>query len=157
MTTGVRQGDPLSLLLFNCVLDEAIEEVHRLNSGYRLRDYKYKSLAFADDMVLIASTEMGLWRQLKKLLDCLALSGLTPNAKKCATLRIIEDPRNNTWVHDKRVASHNTINNKLTGLITAKGYQAIQEPRLKTKDGTRIPDIICYNNKQLFIIDMINI
>ena len=50
---GVKQGDPLSPLLFNMVMDELITEVNSLNIGIEVGDAKVSILAFADDLVLL--------------------------------------------------------------------------------------------------------
>lgn len=65
--TGVRQGDGLSPLLFNCALEKVVREWEKTASGgIRLgsvsRDIKIKCLAFADDMALLAET----WEEAKE-------------------------------------------------------------------------------------------
>ena len=52
---GVRQGDPLSYLLFFMVMDHVLK---RLDSevGYTIQEIKINGLAYADDIVLYAST-----------------------------------------------------------------------------------------------------
>ena len=63
VTNGVRQGGPLSPLLFNAVLHEAICAVEIRMVGYVMNDHHFQVMAFADDMVLVASTARGLQTQ----------------------------------------------------------------------------------------------
>ena len=63
VTNGVRQRDPLSPLFFNAVLDEAVREVETRMVGSTLNEHLFQVMAFADDMVLVASTAMGLQTQ----------------------------------------------------------------------------------------------
>ena len=53
MARGVKQGDPLSPFLFNFVLDTCLR---KLEGSVRLIDaLRFNHIAFADDVVLIAS------------------------------------------------------------------------------------------------------
>lgn len=53
---GIRQGDSLSPLLFNIVMDEVIMKVKE-GRGYKLGDQEIKILCYADDTVLLPSRE----------------------------------------------------------------------------------------------------
>lgn len=57
---GVRQGDSLSPLLFNLIMDRIIHKVRRVNQGYRMGNELLKILCYADDAVLFADSEDGL-------------------------------------------------------------------------------------------------
>ncbi|KAI4501058.1 hypothetical protein M0802_003861 [Mischocyttarus mexicanus] len=61
---GIRQGDSLSLILFNIIMDEIISEVMTAGKGYRMGDREIKLIAFVDDAVLIAEDEDNLQRLL---------------------------------------------------------------------------------------------
>jgi hypothetical protein len=58
--SGVKQGDPLSPTLFCILIDELIKEVTNLNIGIDLDGFKISVLAFADDIVLMATNEKDL-------------------------------------------------------------------------------------------------
>lgn len=55
INTGVKEGDPLFPLLFNAVIEPLIMQLES-QQGFRINDdCKVSSLAFADDIVLLAS------------------------------------------------------------------------------------------------------
>lgn len=60
---GVRQGDPLSPLLFNTVVNEWLSSLTP-DIAFRSGDLKVDAMAFADDVVLLASTRIGLQKRL---------------------------------------------------------------------------------------------
>ena len=88
---GVRQGDPLSTLLFNLVIRDVLEEVEAVWSrrGYGTdvaREEGQKRLthvAFADDVTLIARSWLSLQRMIMTLRDALQRRGLTLHPSKC--------------------------------------------------------------------------
>ena len=81
---GVRQGDPISGLLFNF----AIEPILR-----SLRNPMTKVLAFADDILILAETKTQLQESLDTLhTSCLSL-GLELNPTKCFSLHLSNSPR----------------------------------------------------------------
>jgi hypothetical protein len=93
---GVKQGDPLSCILFNLVIDWALAELDG-NIGFKLGSVTVNHLAFADDVVLLAETPAGLQNQINKFSAHLARSGLMMNAGKCATLSIVANLRKKQW------------------------------------------------------------
>ncbi|KRY45429.1 Retrovirus-related Pol polyprotein from type-1 retrotransposable element, partial [Trichinella britovi] len=46
---GVRQGDPISPLLFNAVMEELVERLEQTGEGFKLKGVEVTTLAFADD------------------------------------------------------------------------------------------------------------
>ena len=95
---GVRQGDPLSAILFNCVMDEVLAALNPAIGYFVSKDLVVRCMAFADDLVLIASSAEGLREQVRKVNEALHLSGLSLNPAKCATLRIDIDGAAKRWV-----------------------------------------------------------
>ena len=68
-TKGVRQGCPLSPILFNMYIDDIFETVNKNNeSDISLggRD-KYNALMYADDLIILSDSEEGLQRQINKI------------------------------------------------------------------------------------------
>lgn len=89
---GVRQGDPLSPLLFNLVVDRALGVLSE-DVGYRMGARLVNALGYADDIVLLASTRGGLQENLTRLHAAFMRNGLDINAKKTGVLSIVASGR----------------------------------------------------------------
>lgn len=98
---GVRQGDPLSPLLFNYIMDWALSTLDP-NIGVSVGESLVNHLAFADDVSLLATTSGGLQLLASQLEEALNTMGLKPNAAKSASLRIVVDGKKKLWVCDPR-------------------------------------------------------
>ena len=97
---GVKQGDPLSCHLFNCVIDLALSELDP-EIGITVFGKRVNSLAFADDVALISRTPAGLQSNLSSLVNSIAKAGLTISAGpkgKSASLRIDIDGKLKKWI-----------------------------------------------------------
>ena len=99
---GVRQGDPLSATLFNLVLDECVELVRRYPVGINLQEARIPMLAYADDLVLLASSPVGLQFITDRVVCVLGSAGLKVNPGKCKTLSVICDSKKKQNVVDPR-------------------------------------------------------
>lgn len=85
---GVRQGCPASPILFNMAIERIIRNIKNTNAGYTLYGNRISTLAYADDLVLIASSPEEM-RSLLRAADAAAIeAGLHFNPKKCATLHL---------------------------------------------------------------------
>ncbi|XP_023215159.1 uncharacterized protein LOC111617978 [Centruroides sculpturatus] len=85
---GVKQGCPLSPILFNLVIEPAIRLINSLQLGYRLHEHAISILAYADDITIVSGSASGLQSQLDLLTNWALHSGLTFNPAKCATLSV---------------------------------------------------------------------
>lgn len=85
---GVLQGDPISPLLFNAVMDRAIRRIPE-DVGYRINGKIFNCVAYADDIILVASTKRGLQDAIDALTSCLASFGLRTNHEKSSTLSLV--------------------------------------------------------------------
>ena len=91
MQRGVRQGDPLSTLLFNLVLNEVLEDVratwdrrgYGTNVGKVGSDVRLTHVAFADDCTLVARSWLSLKRMILTFRDSLAARGMCLHPTKC--------------------------------------------------------------------------
>lgn len=87
--SGVRQGCPLSPLLFNITIDEVMRKVNNNSSGginWYLTQ-KLEDLDYADDISLLAQTHEDLQRRINKLAKCAAEVGLEININKTKVMR----------------------------------------------------------------------
>ncbi len=51
---GVKQGDPLFPILFNCLLEDVFQKLNRESKGIKINGTWFNNLRFADDVVLIS-------------------------------------------------------------------------------------------------------
>ncbi|KAG8174080.1 hypothetical protein JTE90_005172 [Oedothorax gibbosus] len=96
---GVRQGDPLSPLIFLLVFDNilrAIPEVEGTGNG----EHRINHLAYADDLVLLAEDKTGLQRIFDAVVPVMRATGLEINIEKSLTLCWLKDGRNKRRVFD---------------------------------------------------------
>lgn len=89
---GVLQGDPLSPLLFNAVMDRAIKRLPE-GIGYKINGLLFNCIAYADDIILVASTREGLQSSIDALTSRLATFGLKTNTDKSSTLSLVPSGR----------------------------------------------------------------
>lgn len=85
---GVKQGDPLSPLVFNLVVDHALKTLSP-EVGFDVDGVKVGALVFADDVILIGSTTVGLQLNLDHLTTALRNDGLQLNIAKCHGLSLV--------------------------------------------------------------------
>ncbi|XP_043661747.1 uncharacterized protein LOC122625746 [Drosophila teissieri] len=85
---GVRQGCPASPILFNIAIERVLRKVKTVNAGYLLYGSRISTLAYADDLVLIASSPEEMRSLLRAADDAAIEAGLHFNPGKCATLHL---------------------------------------------------------------------
>ncbi|KAL7975812.1 hypothetical protein Chor_008348 [Crotalus horridus] len=84
---GVRQGDPLSPLLFIMVMDDIVRKTLP-EVGFDLDGQRVDSLAYADDLVLLAEKSPRLQDKLHLLSEALRKAGMSLNARKSRGLTV---------------------------------------------------------------------
>lgn len=89
---GVRQGDPLSPLLFILAMEKPISVAIR-DIGVGLESYMLHSIIYADDMIMMAESAPDLQTKLDGLTAALEDMGMTINARKSAAISIEKDGR----------------------------------------------------------------
>ena len=85
---GVKQGCPLSPIIFNLTMEPIIRAISRLGSGYSLYDKSIDVLAYADDLTFVSENPEGLQAMLDTASRVATWAGLKFNPSKCATLHI---------------------------------------------------------------------
>ncbi|KAJ4436924.1 hypothetical protein ANN_17056 [Periplaneta americana] len=85
---GVRQGCPLSPILFNIYLEDIVKNCFQNMGGVIVRGRRIKCIRFADDMALFAEEEMILRDMLLELNDNCEQYGMKTNANKTKTILV---------------------------------------------------------------------
>uniref|UniRef100_A0A4W5LMV1 ribonuclease H n=1 Tax=Hucho hucho TaxID=62062 RepID=A0A4W5LMV1_9TELE len=83
MKKGVKQGDPMSPLLFNLAIDPLLQQLELNGEGYAFKGQNITTLAFADDLVLMSGSWAGMQQNIKIVEVFCKLSGLRVQPKKC--------------------------------------------------------------------------
>jgi hypothetical protein len=84
---GVKQGDPLSPLLFNLVLEPLLDQLNQME-GVPFGDESISVIAFADDLFLFASDALKAQSLLDCTVDYLGAHGMTLSASKSRAFEI---------------------------------------------------------------------
>ncbi|NWX52635.1 PO21 protein, partial [Steatornis caripensis] len=79
---GVKQGDPMSPILFNLSIDPLICKLEEEGCGYTCEIGKVTTLAFADDLVLLSDSWEGMEKNIKILEAFCDRTGLKTQGEK---------------------------------------------------------------------------
>ena len=79
---GVKQGDPLSPLLFDLAIEPLANFIRSKCNGMKIGNTEYKILLYADDIVLVADSHKEQLEQLKIMEEYGKATGLKMNLKK---------------------------------------------------------------------------
>lgn len=100
-TCGVKQGDPISPIIFNMVIDRLLKRLPP-EVGVRIGDQHFSALAFADDLNFLATTSVGLQTMINTASEFLAKCGLYINATKSFTVALKNVPHMKRSVVDRK-------------------------------------------------------
>ena len=86
---GVRQGCPLSMLIFNIGITPILTNCYSvIDGGVTICGNKVACLAYADDIALIANNQISLQRMIEKASKTAGWMGIDFRASKCGYLPI---------------------------------------------------------------------
>jgi len=90
MDAGLRQGDPISPIVFNLSMEPLLRKILQLarTHGYALWGHYFSAVAYADDIGLIASSEEAMRELLRELFTLAEWAGLKFKPTKCASLHV---------------------------------------------------------------------
>lgn len=84
---GVKQGDPLSPMLFNLVLDNLLTTMNTGTQGGSVsHTAKINIIAFVDDLVILQDDPIKLVANLAEVSNYVETRGMSINPAKCAAL-----------------------------------------------------------------------
>ncbi|KAK9535947.1 hypothetical protein VZT92_005780 [Zoarces viviparus] len=83
MRVGVKQGDPMSPLLFNLAMDPLIQALESDGQGLQVRGKTLTAVAFADDLALLSDSWEGMTLNISILETFCELTGMKVQPKKC--------------------------------------------------------------------------
>ena len=114
---GVKQGDPLSPFLFNLILDELLDQLPNA-FGVSINNTEINSLAFADDLILLAESKVGTNHLLSITTKFFDDRNMKINGTKCFSLRTDGTKKNRAPITISSAATY-----KINGVhILACGY-----------------------------------
>jgi hypothetical protein len=136
---GVRQGDPLSPLLFNMVMDELLESLNSNFSGGSLPNgAKCAAMAFADDIIMLSDHEVEVPLMLRTVEEFLRERGMSVNPAKCRTLvtgvvagRTVPRTKRSTYKINNSPIPVVTIADTFKYLGHGFGYSGVGKPSLR--------------------------
>ncbi|NWI51859.1 PO21 protein, partial [Calyptomena viridis] len=79
---GVKQGHPMSPLLFNLAIDPLLCKLDEAGKGYHLGQGAMTVMAFADDLVLLSDSWEGMKANIKILETFCNITGLKTQGEK---------------------------------------------------------------------------
>ncbi|KAL5510044.1 hypothetical protein EMCRGX_G005512 [Ephydatia muelleri] len=104
----LQEGCPLSLILFNVVIEGLLRHLSASQGGYSIAGYNINTLAYADDVCVIASSKTEMQSLLDRCAEFGNWSGFRFDAKKCGSMCMVNQaPRiYATWVATSSQPSH---------------------------------------------------
>lgn len=92
---GVKQGDPLSPLIFNLCIEPLLERLQEETEGLEVNGSNLAAMAFADDLVVIGKDAETVATQTRMTMEYLKNLGMTLSIGKCACFEMVS--KGKTW------------------------------------------------------------
>jgi len=115
VATGLRQGDALSPILFNLVLEKIVREMN-ISEGITLGQSKIGLLVYADDIAIIGDNIEIMKTHCKKLMDAASKVGLMINDEKTEYMNL--SGRDRMYQRGERVDEEDTFSTGYHNLNT---------------------------------------
>jgi len=94
--TGLKQGDALSPILFNLVLEKAVREMQKEATGVEINQRKVQILGFADDLNIVGNTREDTEKALKVLEKSADRIGIKINVEKTKIMELLDTGKDTT-------------------------------------------------------------
>ena len=88
VSSGVRQGDSLSPVLFASFINDLANEINNVGVGAYIGGEQLSLLMYADDIVLISTNEEGAQKQLDVMSNWCTKWAMRINAKKSQVIHV---------------------------------------------------------------------
>lgn len=95
---GVLQGDPISPIVFNYLMDQVLNKL-RNDLGYTLQGTKVSCIAYADDIIILSGTMVGMQYNINLLAEALRELNLQVNVDKTRTLSLVPQSKEKKLVY----------------------------------------------------------
>lgn len=118
--TGIRQGDSLSPLLFNIIMDEIVKKV-KTKRGYPMGDNTISVVCYADDAILLARSEDDLQRILHEFNTTAKMFNMQISSEKTKCMTISINPIRCKLEIDGKIIEQVNKFNYLGTLLTSNG------------------------------------
>jgi hypothetical protein len=134
---GVRQGDPLSPILFNICMDELLERINEKYQGGSLHNGERNTImAFADDLIITADRDIEVPLILEDVSAFLERRGMAINPSKCRALvagvvrgRSVPRTRPNYSIYGKPIPNVDAFN-AFRYLGHEFGHKGVERPSI---------------------------
>lgn len=137
VAVGIRQGDSLSPVLFNTVMDEIINSVKKTTLGYKIGHNISQIICFADDVALTADSEDNLQRMLFQLNKTAKHYNMKIATEKTKAMVIAKEPvRCKLMVEEKVIEQVRKF--KYLGLEITSNRNIVEEVRSQATKATLI-------------------